>query len=171
MLRLRRVNAQPLTTALPVMIESYAAERWLPVVGFEGLYEVSDYGRVRSVDRVVKLDGHPKLKQRTMRGRILFQKTNRPVAAGSYVRKQVALWKHNREHTANVARLVAEAFLPNPDCLPFVLHLDDDATNNCVSNLEWGNHAENIRQALERRRFPTGTAHHNYRHGKYASKG
>jgi hypothetical protein len=78
MLELRRVNAQLLTTALPVMIEFYAAERWLPVVGFEGLYEVSDHGRVRSVDRVVKLDGHPKLKQRTMRGRILFQKNQSP---------------------------------------------------------------------------------------------
>lgn len=170
MWELRRVNAQLLTTALPVMNESYAAEQWAPVVGFEKLYEVSDHGRVRSIDRVVKLEGHPKLKRRTMRGRVLFQKTNKP-AAGAYKRKQVALWKQNREHTMNVARLVAEAFLSNPDCLPFVLHLDDDATNNCAWNLEWGNQAENVRQAVERRRFPTGAAHHNYRHGKYASKG
>lgn len=170
MWELRRVNAQLLTTALPVMTESYGAERWTPVVGFEGLYEVSDHGRVRSLDRVVPLQGHPTLKQRTMRGRILFQKTNRP-AAGSYKRKQVALWKDNREHTANVARLVAEAFLPNPQHMPYVLHLDDDATNNCVWNLQWGDQAENVRQAVERRRFPSGLDHHNYRHGKYASKG
>jgi hypothetical protein len=153
------------------MIESYADERWLPVVGFEGLYEVSSHGRVRSVDRIVKLDNHPKLKQRTMRGRLLFQKTNRPVAAGSYIRKQVALWKNNKEQTVNVARLVAEAFLPNPSGLMFVLHLDDDATNNCVSNLQWGDHAENVRQAVERGRFPSGPCHHNYKHGRYASKG
>lgn len=152
------------------MAESYGAERWAPVVAFEGLYEVSNQGRVRSVDRVVQLQGHPTLKQRTMRGRILFQKTNRP-AGGAYKRKQVALWKDNREHTANVARLVAEAFLPNPHRLPYVLHLDDDATNNCAWNLEWGDRAENVRQAVERRRFPRGVDHHNYRHGKYASKG
>lgn len=170
-MELRRVNAQLLTTALPVMIESYAAERWLPVVGFEGLYEVSDHGRVRSVDRVVKLVGHPKLKQRTMRGRVLFQKTNRPRLEGAYQRKQVALWKQNREHTMNVARVVAEAFLPNPGNAPLVLHLDDDATNNRLSNLAWGDQAENVRQAVERNRFPSGSDHHNYRHGKYASKG
>jgi hypothetical protein len=167
---LRRVNAQPLTTALPVMAESYGAERWLPVVGFEGLYEVSDYGRVQSVDRVVALNNHPTLKQRTMKGRLLFQKTNLPAGRG-YKRKQVALWKENREHTMNVARLVAEAFLPNPEMLPYVLHLDDDATNNRLSNLQWGDAAENVRQAVERRRFPAGSHHHNYRHGRYASKG
>lgn len=170
MWELRRVNAQLLTTALPVMCESYGAERWAPVVGFEGLYEVSDQGRVRSLDRVVPLQGHPTLKQRTMRGRVLFQKTNRP-AAGPYKRKQVALWKENREHTMNVARLVAEAFLPNPDNAPLVLHLDDDATNNRLSNLAWGDQAENVRQAVERNRFPSGSDHHNYRHGRYCQQG
>jgi hypothetical protein len=167
---LRRVNAQPLTTALPVMTKSYAAEQWAPIVGFEGLYEVSDQGRVRSLDRIVQLTGHPTLKARTMKGRILFQKTNRP-AAGAYARKQVALWKNNTEHTMNVARLVAEAFLPNPDAMPLVLHLDDDATNNRIENLQWGDRAENVRQAVDRNRFPSGPRHHNYTHGRYVSRG
>jgi hypothetical protein len=167
---LRSVNSQLLTTALPVMAEFYVAERWLPIRGFEGLYEVSDQGRVRSLDRVVMLQGHPKLKERTMRGRVLFQKTNRP-AAGAYKRKQVSLWKDNRQHTMNVARLVAEAFIPNPDGAPFVLHLDDDATNNMVTNLEWGDHAENVRQMIERNRMPSGRQHHAYKHGLYANKG
>jgi hypothetical protein len=167
---LRRVNAQPLTTALPVMTESYAAEQWMPVLGFEGLYKVSDQGHVKSLDRVVQLTGHPTIKARTIKGRILFQKTNRP-AAGAYKRKQVALWKDNKEHTMNVARLVAEAFIPNPDGAPFVLHLDDDATNNVVSNLQWGDHLENVRQVIERNRMPSGPCHHNYKHGRYASRG
>lgn len=166
---LRRVNAQPMTTALPVMTKSYAAERWLPVVGFESVYEVSDYGRVRSVDRVVALKNHPKLKYRTMRGRVLFQKTNLPSGRG-YKRKQVCLCKENREFTFNVARLVAEAFLPNPENKPFVLHLNDDATDNRVQNLQWGDHAENVRQALERNRFPAGASHHNYVHGRYMKR-
>ena len=159
-----------MTTALPVMTEFYAAERWLPIARFEGLYEVSDYGRVRSVDRVVALNNHPKLKQRTMRGRLLFQKTN--IKAGAnYKSKQVSLWKENREYTMKVARLVAEAFLPNPGQKPFVLHLNDDATDNRLANLQWGDHAENVRQALERGRFPTGRDHHNFIHGRYAKKG
>jgi len=165
---LRRVNVQLLTTALPVMTESYGAERWLPVVGFEGLYEVSDHGRVRSVDRFVALENHPTLKGRTMKGRLLYQKVNRPLAGGNYKRKQVALWKNNREHTRNVARLVAEAFIPNPNGFDLVLHLDDNATNNHVSNLQWGDQQENVRQLVERRRMPRGVRHHNYSHGLYA---
>ena len=152
------------------MTESYGAERWAPVAGFEGLYEVSDQGRVRSLDRIVPLLGHPTLKARTMRGRVLFQKTNRP-AGGNYKRKQVTLCKGNKEHTMNVARLVAKAFIPNPDDAPFVLHLDDDATNNVVSNLQWGDHLENVRQVVERNRMPSGPRHHNYKHGRYASLG
>jgi hypothetical protein len=122
------------------------------------------------VDRVVALNNHPTLKQRTMRGRLLFQKTNLPSGRG-YKRKLVALWKENREHTMNVARLVAEAFLPNPQQHPYVLHLDDDATNNHVENLEWGDAAENVRQAVERNRYPSGPRHHNYRHGRYSQQG
>lgn len=149
------------------MIESYGVERWLPVVNFEGLYEVSDRGRVRSVDRFIALKNHPTLKGRLMKGRLLFQKLNRP-AAGNYKRKQVALWKENREYTKNVARLVAEAFIPNPQGFEWVLHLDDDATNNFVENLQWGDQKENVRQIVERQRMPRGVRHHNWKHGRFA---
>jgi len=150
------------------MTESYGVERWLPVVGFEGLYEVSDHGRVRSVDRFVALENHPKLKGRTMKGKILYQKLNRPVANGNYKRKQVCLWKNNKEYTRNVARLVAEAFLPKQDGFDWVLHLDDDATNNHLWNLQWGDQEENVRQVVERQRMPRGPRHHNYSHGLYS---
>jgi hypothetical protein len=171
MVGLRRVNAQPLTTALPVMTESYGAEYWAPVVGFEGIYEVSSLGRVRSSERVIQLTDHPTLKQRTIKARILAQQVNVPSQKHSYRRLQVKLWKENRERTFNVARLVAEAFLPNPCAMPLVLHLDDDATNNRIENLQWGDSAENVRQAVERGRFPSGPRHHAYVHGRFASKG
>jgi hypothetical protein len=138
------------------MTESYGPELWAPVVDFEGLYEVSTLGRVRSSERVIELTGHPTLQRRTIKARILAQ---------------VKLWKENRERTFNVARLVAEAFLPNPCAMPLVLHLDDDATNNRIENLEWGDSAENVRQAVERGRFPSGPRHHAYVHGRFASKG
>jgi len=149
------------------MTEFYLAEQWLPVVGFEGLYEVSDQGRVRSVDRIIQIKNHPKQKERLLRGKILYQKINRPAGHG-YERSHVALWKENEEYTKKVARLVAEAFLPNPNNFPFVLHLNDDATDNRASNLEWGDHLENVRQAVERNRYPLAEMHHNYVHGRYA---
>lgn len=152
------------------MTESYGVERWAPVVGFEGLYEVSSLGRVRGCERVIELTGHPTLKRRTIPGRPLAQTVNVPHGHG-YKRLQVKLHRENRLHTFNVARLVAEAFIPNPLGLPFVLHLDDDATNNRVENLEWGDHAENVRQAVERGRFPYGQRHHAYVHGKFATRG
>jgi hypothetical protein len=165
---LRRSNAQLPTTALPVMIEFYGEERWAPVAGFEGLYEVSTFGRVRSTERVIELVDHPTLKRRTIKARILAQQTNMPSRMHNYRRLQVKLWKENRERTFNVARLVAEAFLPNPHNMPLVLHQDDDATNNRVENLQWGDHAENVRQAVERGRFPSGQRHHAYVHGRFA---
>ena len=142
------------------MTQSYATECWLPVVGFEGYYEVSSFGRVRALERIVQLTNHPKLKQRTFKARILGQKINIPHGKnGKYARMQVCLWKENKEYTRNVARLVAEAFIPNHYGAPFVLHLDDDATNNRVGNLQWGDHAENVRQAVERGRYPNGELH------------
>jgi len=141
------------------MTEFYAAERWLPIAGFEGLYEVSDFGRVRSLDRIVESKNHPSQQRRLLRGRLLCQTTNKP-ARGCYIRKQVKLHKENKLHTFNVARLVAESFIPNPSNHPFVLHLDDDATNNKVANLEWGTHEENCRQAAERNRMKYGQEHH-----------
>jgi hypothetical protein len=142
------------------MTQSYATECWLPVVGFEGYYEVSSFGQVRSLERTLQLTNHPRLKERTFKARILFQKSNRPAGGEKgYVRMQVALWKENKEYTRNVARLVAEAFIPNHHSAPFVLHLDDDATNNRVGNLQWGDHAENVRQAVERGRYPSGELH------------
>lgn len=142
------------------MTEFYAAERWLPIAGFEGLYEVSDFGRVRSLDRIVESRNHPLQKKRLLRGRILAQRVNKPTSA-SYKRMQVKLYKENKLHTFNVARLVAQAFIPNPKKHPFVLHLDDDATNNKIDNLEWGTHEENVRQAAERNRMKYGQEHHH----------
>jgi hypothetical protein len=134
-------------------------EEWRPVVGFEGLYEVSSLGRVRGLERVIDTPSHPSQKTKTIPARILAQKINRPHGKG-YARCMVALCSGGRQLTRNVARLVAEAFLDNPNGFDCVLHLDDDATNNQLSNLEWGDHAENVRQAVDRRRYRSGDQHH-----------
>lgn len=99
-------------------------ERWLPVVGYEGLYEVSDQGRVRRVPSVLKLT---------------------PDGAG---RLQVGLSKNGVSKTRRVHHLVAEAFIgPRPEGLE-TRHLDDNSGNNQVSNLAYGTTAENRQDML-----------------------
>lgn len=107
-------------------------EEWRPVVGWEGLYEVSSHGRVRSLDRYVQyVTGHT---QRHA-GRIL-----RPTGTGHPV---VALRAPGRRKTRSIHSLVADAFIPNPKGDPWVLHWDDDSRNNKVENLRWGTPREN----------------------------
>ena len=96
------------------------SEIWKDVAGYEGFYQVSNKGNVRSVDR-----GHIR------RGRVLKQGYN----TGGY--PQVSLSKNGKSKTKTVHRLVAEAFLPNPNGLPQVGRRDEDKDNNNVENLEW----------------------------------
>ena len=104
-------------------------EIWKPVIGYEGLYEVSNLGRVRSVDRLVKYsNGQIHLHK----GRILSPGL---VHKSGYL--QVALCNNGKTQHKMVYRLVAEAFLPNIDNLPQVNHKDENPFNNCVDNLEW----------------------------------
>ena len=107
-----------------------SAEIWKPVVGFEGYYEVSNRGRVRSLDRtVVMKDG----KKRFTRGKML-----KPVVYnGKRHYHGVVLSKEGYHKRHSIHRLVAQAFIPNQDNLPEINHKDEDKTNNCVENLEW----------------------------------
>lgn len=103
-------------------------EIWKDIKGYEGFYQSSTFGRARS------LDTYRKSRNGTVRfckGRILKLKTNNQ----GYL--QVNLYKNGKVKTFRVHRLVAEAFLPNPDNLPEVNHKDENKLNNCVSNLEW----------------------------------
>ena len=110
-------------------------EYWKPVVGYEGLYEVSNYGRIKSFDTYRKGNNGS---IRCCKGRILKLRTDKD---GYF---KVVLYKNNKPKTFTVHRLVAEAFLPNPDNLPCVNHKDECKTNNNVNNLEWCNIKYNI---------------------------
>lgn len=111
-------------------------EEWRDVAGFEGLYQVSNFGRVRGVKRVVAGN-------RVLQPKILTSKGVRY--------QSVDLWKDNKGHNKLVHRLVAEAFIPNPHNLPQVNHIDADLTNNCVDNLQWATASENHNDAVARR--------------------
>ena len=113
-------------------------EEWRDVSGYEGLYQVSNLGRVRSLDRWRK-NGSGEYKQK---GRIL----NQGYTTTGY--KQIVLNKDKKRKTLKVHRLVAIAFIPNPENKPNVNHIDGNPHNNNVENLEWCTQAENVQHAI-----------------------
>ena len=123
------------------MTELY--ERWLPVVGFEGYYEVSNRGRVRSMHRIVK---HSRDKgERRYKGRMMALTKNHGY-------RRVALSKDGQVRTFFVHRLVAAAFIgPRPED-KHVLHGIAGQLNNSVENLRYGTPKEN---AADRKRDGT----------------
>ena len=97
-------------------------EEWKNIIGYEGLYEVSDKGNVRNVRRNTLLK----------------------LSKNKYGYIQVYLYKNGIRTGLKVHRLVAQAFIPNPDNLPQVNHKDEDKTNNRVDNLEFCDHKYNV---------------------------
>lgn len=122
------------------MVAQTIAERWLPVVGYEGAYEVSDHGRVRSLDRLIKVKGCVALRKH--KAAIL-----KPCFSGNgYL--EVGL-SRSRFY---VHRLVLSTFVgmstgAETDCD----HIDGVRTNNRLSNLRWVTRKENLRAAVARR--------------------
>lgn len=107
---------------------------WRPVKDFEGRYEVSNDGQIRSLDVVLSCRGTG---TRVHKGKILPQRAN----CKGYI--TVNLCKDSRMHTKLVHRLVAEAFVDNEFSKDQVNHIDRDITNNAASNLEWVTDDEN----------------------------
>ena len=119
-------------------MENLFNEIWKPVKGFEGLYEVSNMGNVRSVDRYVMngnrycfLKGKPRKPYTNSKGYLI---TN--------------LSKNGQVKTYFVHRLVAEAFIPNPNDLPFIDHINTIRDDNRVENLKWCSYKENSNNPL-----------------------
>lgn len=109
----------------------HSLEEWRDVVGFEGAYQVSNLGRVRSLDRDINYINNGTPTTMHMKGRILKSKPDRD----GYPR--VSLKFGTKIKLAGIHRLVAQAFIPNPHNLPCVNHKDYKRDNNCVDNLEW----------------------------------
>lgn len=101
-------------------------ERWKPIKDFEDLYEISDWGRVRSLERKVKCKDYTRI----VKSRIL-----KLCSDGRYT--TVCLSKGNKKKTFLVHRLVAEAFIPNPNNLPEINHKSECKSFNHYSCLEW----------------------------------
>lgn len=117
-----------------------SSENWVPVQGFEGSYEVSNLGHIRSLDRTLSL---PCGQKRRYRGKVLAESRD----SKGYVTAH--LTDGRTKAPVRLHRLVAQAFVPNPDNLPQVNHIDGNKRNNAAANLEWVTDAQNKQHALE----------------------
>jgi hypothetical protein len=143
-------------------------EIWKDIKNYEGLYQISNLGRVRSLDRV-------DLQGRRLKGKVLADY----LSGQGYFR--VNLWRDgNMEHKL-VHRLVAEAFISNPENIPQVNHKDEDKSNNRVDNLEYctalynntyGTRTERAAKSRERPILVTTSSgkHRFFESGEKASK-
>ncbi|MBO6272866.1 NUMOD4 motif-containing HNH endonuclease [bacterium] len=105
-------------------------EVWKDVEGYVGFYQVSNFGRVKSCARKISAGEGSNHKYNTLTERLLSLNSS-----GKYC--QVIMCKNGIAKAKTVHRLVAEAFIPNPNNLPCVNHKDENPLNNCVDNLEW----------------------------------
>lgn len=108
-------------------------EIWKDIKGYEGLYQISNFGNVKSLDRyIINKNGD----KQYFPGKYLTQGVS-----DNYLK--VTLSKSNKQRTFRVHILVARTFIPNPENKPEVNHMDGDKSNNRVDNLEWNTRSEN----------------------------
>ena len=118
-------------------------EIWKPIEGYEGIYDVSNLGRVRARKRksIRRFDGRiSTLPEVILKG---------GHCGSGKLYKSVSLWKNYRSTTFLVHRLVAEAFLPKEEGKEYINHIDSDPSNNRVENLEWCTQSHNIQYAYD----------------------
>lgn len=113
-----------------------STEIWKDVVGYEGIYEVSNIGKIKSY-----INMYP---------RILKQKVHTNKTC------RVSLWKDGKEKTWLVHRVVALAFIPLVEGKDYINHIGGSRLDNTVENLEWCNHEENNNHAFDNRLIDTG---------------
>jgi len=115
-------------------------EIWKDIIGYEKLYQVSNLGNVKSLDRIARYGKHSK---GLYKGKIL-----KPVDRGNgYYR--VSLSNNSIIKLASLHRLVATHFIPNLNNSPLVCHKDNNPSNNCADNLYWGTQSQNIKQCIK----------------------
>lgn len=113
-------------------------EIWKDIEGYEGLYQVSNLGRVKSLSRLIERERSYYSKEKLLK-----------VVINKYNYCKVNLYKSNKIKSFTVHRLVANTFLSNPYNKPQVNHIDGDKCNNCVNNLEWTTASENTQHAID----------------------
>ena len=117
-------------------------ELWKDIKGYEGIYQISNLGNIRSLERITILESenqHKKYKaNRHIKCKIKKPTVNK---CGYY---QTVLYKKGKKRNVLVHRLVAEAFLPNLNNKPTINHIDGNKLNNKLDNLEWATYTEQL---------------------------
>lgn len=116
-------------------------ETWKSPPGYQGLYEISTYGRIKSKSKTIyQSNGHPM----TFPSKILKPELH----ANGYL--YVMLCKNGKHKKYKISRLVAQTFISNPAHLSVVNHKDENKLNNCVDNLEWCTQKYNVNYSIKR---------------------
>lgn len=115
------------------------SEMWKDISGYEGLYQISSTGKIKGLPRV------------TVQNQILKERMLVPnVLNNGYL--QITLYKDGKHKSFLVHRLVANAFIPNPENLPEVNHKDENKTNCNIDNLEWCTRKYNLNYGTRNKR-------------------
>lgn len=117
-------------------------EIWKDIEGYEGLYQVSNMGRVRSLERTRSMNQDRVRKPVPVPGRILVPQKKKAGYLG------VVLSKDGKQRNVRIHCIVAKSFLPNPEGKPQVNHINGIKSDNRLSNLEWATNSENQQHAL-----------------------
>jgi hypothetical protein len=115
-------------------------EEWKDIEGYENLYQVSNLGRVKSLERYEESNSFIGVRRR---GERILKPIIKP---SGYL--QVALSKNSKAKTFTVHRLVAQAFIPNPENKPCIDHVNTNPSDNRLENLRWCTHKENSNNPL-----------------------
>lgn len=142
-------------------------EIWKDINGYEGLYQISNMGNVRSCERNVRQGKYGKV--RSVGGALMKPNDN----GNGYM--TVHLSRNNKRKMAYVHRLVAEHFVENSGCFDYVNHKDYDPRNNRADNLEWCTQQQNVRYSAHKMRRPhkqwkppaTGEKYIYFRDGRF----
>lgn len=127
------------------VVQNLIGETWLRVSGFNG-YMVSNYGRIKSLEKSNKL----------------YKSILKPnITKKGYCSVALHFGKDNKYKRRSVHRIVAIAFIKNPNKKPCVNHIDNNPSNNCIKNLEWCTYKENLLHAKRCGRMQKGTERHN----------
>jgi len=121
-------------------------EIWKAVVGYENYYEISDLGNVRSLEKVMEYELKTKYGV-TIKRHLLKPKSLKVHISNGYYTTDLQV--NGIRQTVTIHRLIAEAFIPNPDNKATVNHKDGIKTNIAISNLEWATFSENNKHAVD----------------------
>ena len=128
-------------------LSSQKAEEWKAIPGYEGLYEASTMGRIRSAEG--KTTSSARFPHRVWKQRIIKPKTEKRKGLKGLTDERVCLWKDGKEKTLLVSRLVAMTFCEFPFDQLTVNHINGDPMDNRPENLEWVTHGENIKHGFD----------------------